>query len=121
MDLARDATVADLRGAVGAGLTSAEHIERCTTIGTAHDQGKTSGTRSTGAIADPVRVTRARPARRAGESADPRRMIGEGTSSHSQRIAHPGACGKTRVLPQNRRTEPGAAGTEVLSAGRHVR
>ncbi len=44
VDLERDATVADVRRAVGAGLRSIEHIKRYTTIGTASDQGKTSGT-----------------------------------------------------------------------------
>ena len=43
VDLQRDATVADLRRAVGAGMRSVEHVKRYTTIGTAHDQGKTSG------------------------------------------------------------------------------
>ncbi|GAA4872037.1 2Fe-2S iron-sulfur cluster-binding protein [Saccharopolyspora cebuensis] len=52
VDLARDATVADLRKAIGAGLTSVEHIKRFTTIGTGHDQGKTSGTLSSGIIAE---------------------------------------------------------------------
>ncbi|MEO5897516.1 MAG: 2Fe-2S iron-sulfur cluster-binding protein [Vicinamibacterales bacterium] len=42
VDLARDATVADLRRAADAGLQSIEHIKRFTTIGTASDQGKTS-------------------------------------------------------------------------------
>jgi sarcosine oxidase subunit alpha len=42
VDLERDATVADLRRATGAGLTSIEHIKRYTTVGTASDQGKTS-------------------------------------------------------------------------------
>jgi sarcosine oxidase, subunit alpha len=43
VDLQRDATVRDLRRALGAGLDSIEHIKRYTTIGTAADQGKTSG------------------------------------------------------------------------------
>ncbi|MBA2720586.1 MAG: (2Fe-2S)-binding protein [Chloroflexi bacterium] len=43
VDLERDATVADIRRATGAGLASIEHIKRYTTIGTAGDQGKTSG------------------------------------------------------------------------------
>ncbi|MFR9732254.1 2Fe-2S iron-sulfur cluster-binding protein [Saccharopolyspora sp. MS10] len=51
VDLARDATVADVRRAVGAGLDSVEHVKRYTTIGTAHDQGKTSGVLTTGIIA----------------------------------------------------------------------
>ncbi|MGW0894319.1 2Fe-2S iron-sulfur cluster-binding protein [Saccharopolyspora sp. NPDC002578] len=52
VDLARDVTVADIRKAIGAGMESVEHIKRYTTIGTAHDQGKTSGTNSTGIIAE---------------------------------------------------------------------
>jgi len=43
VDVQRDATVADIARAVGAGMRSAEHVKRYTTIGTAHDQGKTSG------------------------------------------------------------------------------
>ncbi len=50
IDLQRDATLHDLRRAVGAGLSSIEHIKRYTTIGTAHDQGKTSGMLTIGAI-----------------------------------------------------------------------
>jgi sarcosine oxidase subunit alpha len=52
VDLARDATVADIRKAVGAGMDSVEHVKRFTTIGTAHDQGKTSGILSTGIITE---------------------------------------------------------------------
>ncbi len=42
VDLERDATVADIRRAIGAGLTAVEHVKRYTTIGTGSDQGKTS-------------------------------------------------------------------------------
>ena len=48
VDVQRDATVADLARAVGAGMRSMEHIKRYTTIGTAHDQGKTSGVVASG-------------------------------------------------------------------------
>jgi sarcosine oxidase subunit alpha len=48
VDLQRDATVADLMRAVGAGMSSMEHVKRYTTIGTAHDQGKTSGVVASG-------------------------------------------------------------------------
>ena len=51
VDLQRDATVADIAHAVGAGLRSVEHIKRYTTIGTAHDQGKTSGIVASGIAA----------------------------------------------------------------------
>jgi sarcosine oxidase, subunit alpha len=50
IDMQRDATLHDLRRAVGAGLSSIEHIKRYTTIGTAHDQGKTSGMLTIGAL-----------------------------------------------------------------------
>lgn len=50
IDLQRDATLHDLRRGVGAGLNSIEHIKRYTTIGTAHDQGKTSGMLTIGAL-----------------------------------------------------------------------
>jgi sarcosine oxidase subunit alpha len=56
VDLQRDATVADILRAVGAGLTSVEHVKRHTTIGTAHDQGKTSGVIASGIVADALGV-----------------------------------------------------------------
>ena len=43
VDLQRDLTVADVLRATGAGMRSVEHVKRYTTIGTANDQGKTSG------------------------------------------------------------------------------
>ena len=52
VDLQRDATVADIARAVGAGMRSIEHIKRYTTIGTAHDQGKTSGVIASGVAAE---------------------------------------------------------------------
>jgi sarcosine oxidase subunit alpha len=52
VDLARDATVADVQRAVRAGMRSVEHIKRYTTIGTGPDQGKTSGVLATGVIAE---------------------------------------------------------------------
>ena len=50
IDLQRDATLYDLIRAVGAGLSNIEHIKRYTTIGTAQDQGKTSGMLTIGAL-----------------------------------------------------------------------
>ncbi len=52
VDLQRDATVADIDRAIGAGMRSVEHIKRYTTIGTAHDQGKTSGVIASGIAAE---------------------------------------------------------------------
>ena len=52
VDLQRDATVADIARAVGAGMRSVEHVKRYTTIGTAHDQGKTSGIVASGITAE---------------------------------------------------------------------
>jgi sarcosine oxidase subunit alpha len=43
VDLQRDQTVADIAHALGAGLRSVEHVKRVTYIGTAVDQGRTSG------------------------------------------------------------------------------
>jgi sarcosine oxidase, subunit alpha len=40
VDLERDATVADVRRAIGAGLRSVEHVKRYTSIGTSSEQGK---------------------------------------------------------------------------------
>jgi sarcosine oxidase subunit alpha len=51
VDLQRDATVADLRRAVDAGLDSPEHIKRYTTVGTGFDQGKTSNINALGIVA----------------------------------------------------------------------
>ena len=52
VDIQRDATVSDIRHALGAGMRSLEHIKRYTTIGTAHDQGKTSGIVASGITAE---------------------------------------------------------------------
>lgn len=52
LDAQRDATVADLRRAVDAGLKSPEHVKRFTTIGTASDQGKTAGVVALGVLAE---------------------------------------------------------------------
>jgi sarcosine oxidase subunit alpha len=57
VDLQRDATVADVLRATGAGMRSAEHVKRYTTIGTAHDQGKTAGVSTLGVIAQALGVT----------------------------------------------------------------
>ena len=43
VDLQRDQTVADVRRAVARGITSVEHVKRATYIGTAIDQGRSSG------------------------------------------------------------------------------
>lgn len=52
VDVARDATVADVARSVGAGMRHLEHVKRYTTIGTAHDQGKTSGMLAAGITAE---------------------------------------------------------------------
>jgi sarcosine oxidase subunit alpha len=51
IDLHRDATVADVQRAVGAGMRSLEHIKRYTTIGTGFDQGATCGVNAAGVLA----------------------------------------------------------------------
>ncbi|MDR7300426.1 2Fe-2S iron-sulfur cluster-binding protein [Haloactinomyces albus] len=52
VDLQRDATVADIRSALGTGMRSVEHVKRYTTISTGQDQGKTSGINAIGVIAE---------------------------------------------------------------------
>jgi sarcosine oxidase, subunit alpha len=52
VDQQRDATVTDIVRALGAGMRTVEHVKRYTTIGTAHDQGKTSGVITTGIVAE---------------------------------------------------------------------
>ncbi|MBM4793732.1 sarcosine oxidase subunit alpha family protein [Streptomyces sioyaensis] len=56
VDLQRDATVADIHRAIGAGMRSVEHIKRYTTIGTGQDQGKTGAVVAIGAIAEALGV-----------------------------------------------------------------
>jgi sarcosine oxidase subunit alpha len=56
VDLARDSTTDDILRATGAGLRSVEHVKRYTTIGTAHDQGKTSGIIAAGIVAEVLGV-----------------------------------------------------------------
>jgi sarcosine oxidase subunit alpha len=51
VDLQRDQTVADVWRATAAGMRSVEHVKRYTSIGTAHDQGKTSGVNAIGVVA----------------------------------------------------------------------
>ncbi|MFD9889277.1 2Fe-2S iron-sulfur cluster-binding protein [Amycolatopsis sp. NPDC059027] len=102
VDLQRDATVTDVLRATGAGLRSLEHIKRYTTIGTAHDQGKTSGMIAAGIVADELgtdlaqgRPTTFRPpytsvpfaalaGRDRGELHDPARV----TAIHPWHVAH---------------------------------
>ncbi|WP_432589640.1 2Fe-2S iron-sulfur cluster-binding protein [Streptomyces sp. HD1123-B1] len=56
VDLQRDALVTDVLRATGAGLRSVEHVKRYTTIGTAHDQGRTSGVMTSGIVAEALGV-----------------------------------------------------------------
>ncbi|MEP9382025.1 2Fe-2S iron-sulfur cluster-binding protein [Nocardioides cheoyonin] len=51
VDLQRDQTVADVAKALGAGMTSVEHVKRYTSVGTGGDQGKTSGLVTAGVVA----------------------------------------------------------------------
>ncbi|WP_262697913.1 MULTISPECIES: sarcosine oxidase subunit alpha family protein [Streptomyces] len=52
VDLQRDATVADIRRSTGSGMRGVEHVKRYTSLGTANDQGKTSGVNAIGVIAE---------------------------------------------------------------------
>lgn len=103
VDLQRDQSVADVFRATGAGMRSIEHVKRYTSISTANDQGKTSGTNAIGVIAaalkqpdlsafgstshrapyTPVAFS-ALAGRRRGELFDPARL----TSMHPWHVAH---------------------------------
>ncbi|MFE7159542.1 sarcosine oxidase subunit alpha family protein [Streptomyces sp. NPDC057636] len=52
VDLQRDVTVADVWRSTGAGMRGVEHVKRYTSLGTANDQGKTSGLNAIGVIAE---------------------------------------------------------------------
>ncbi len=52
VDLQRDVTVADVRRSTGAGMRGVEHVKRYTSLGTANDQGKTSGVNAIGVITE---------------------------------------------------------------------
>ncbi|MYV99914.1 FAD-dependent oxidoreductase [Streptomyces sp. SID3343] len=56
VDLQRDALVTDVFRATRAGMRSVEHVKRYTTIGTAHDQGRTSGVIASGIVAEALAV-----------------------------------------------------------------
>jgi sarcosine oxidase subunit alpha len=56
VDLERDATVAGIRRALTAGLTSVEHVKRYTTIGTGSDQGKTANVNAIRVVAELLSV-----------------------------------------------------------------
>ncbi|GAV38035.1 sarcosine oxidase subunit alpha family protein [Streptomyces acidiscabies] len=51
VDLQRDVSVADVLRSTGAGMRGVEHVKRYTSLGTANDQGKTSGVNAIGVIA----------------------------------------------------------------------
>ncbi len=52
VDLQRDVSVADVLRSTGAGMRGVEHVKRYTSLGTANDQGKTSGVNAIGVIAE---------------------------------------------------------------------
>ncbi len=52
VDLQRDVNVADVWRSTGAGMRGVEHVKRYTSLGTANDQGKTSGVNAIGVIAE---------------------------------------------------------------------
>src|SRR4051812_27050531 len=64
VDLERDATVADVRRAIGAGLRGVEHVKRFTTIGTGSDQGKTANVNAIRVAAELLGIHPAELARR---------------------------------------------------------
>ncbi|WP_105972512.1 sarcosine oxidase subunit alpha family protein [Streptomyces geranii] len=102
VDLQRDVSVGDVWRSTGAGMHSVEHVKRYTSLGTANDQGKTSGVNAIGVIAEalggslgelgttayrapytPIAFA-ALAGRERGELFDPERT----TSIHSWHVAH---------------------------------
>ncbi|NUT24931.1 MAG: sarcosine oxidase subunit alpha family protein [Streptomyces sp.] len=102
VDHQRDVTVADVWRSTGAGMRGVEHVKRYTSLGTANDQGKTSGVNAIGVIAEalggslgeigttayrapytPIAFA-ALAGRERGELFDPERT----TSIHSWHVAH---------------------------------
>ncbi|MFE0254735.1 sarcosine oxidase subunit alpha family protein [Streptomyces sp. NPDC059010] len=102
VDHQRDVTVADVWRSTGAGMRGVEHVKRYTSLGTANDQGKTSGVNAIGVIAEalggslgeigttayrapytPIAFA-ALAGRERGELFDPERT----TSLHSWHVAH---------------------------------
>ncbi|WP_328869355.1 sarcosine oxidase subunit alpha family protein [Streptomyces sp. NBC_00287] len=102
VDLQRDVTAGDVLRSTGAGMRGVEHVKRYTSLGTANDQGKTSGVNAIGVIAEflggapgeigttayrapytPVAFA-ALAGRERGELFDPERT----TSIHSWHLAH---------------------------------
>ncbi|MGP4049949.1 sarcosine oxidase subunit alpha family protein [Streptomyces sp. 2A115] len=102
VDLQRDVTVGDVWRSTGAGMRGVEHVKRYTSLGTANDQGKTSGVNAIGVIAEalggslgeigttayrapytPIAFA-ALAGRERGELFDPERT----TSIHSWHVAH---------------------------------
>ncbi|MBC7723853.1 MAG: (2Fe-2S)-binding protein [Burkholderiaceae bacterium] len=57
VDVQRDVTVSEILRATGAGLRSMEHVKRYTTLGTALDQGKTSGLLGSGVVAQELGIS----------------------------------------------------------------
>jgi len=136
VDMQRDATVADIAHAISAGLRSVEHIKRYTTIGTAHDQGKTSGTVASGIVAEisgekmsSLGTTRFRPpytpvafaalaGRARGHLFDPVRV----TAIHDWHIAHGaefedvGQWKRPRYYPRNGEDMHAAVKRETIAA-----
>lgn len=102
VDLQRDVTVADVWRPTGAGMRGVEHVKRYTSLGTANDQGKTSGVNAIGVIAEALGGSLAEigttayrapytpiafaalAGRERGELFDPERT----TSIHSWHVAH---------------------------------
>ena len=123
VDLQRDATVADVLRATGAGLASVEHVKRYTTIGTAHDQGKTSGMIASGIVADALGVDSrrwARPpsGRRTRRSPSPRWPVATAASCSTRPASPRSIPGMSSTAPSSKTSASGNGPGTTRSGGR---
>ncbi|MFE0473803.1 sarcosine oxidase subunit alpha family protein [Streptomyces sp. NPDC058947] len=140
VDLQRDVTVADVRRSTGTGMRGVEHVKRYTSLGTANDQGKTSGVNAIGVLAvilggspgeigttayrapyTPVAFA-ALAGRERGELFDPERT----TSLHAWHVAHGavfenvGQWKRPRYYPRPGEDMDAAVARECRAAREHV-
>ena len=140
VDIQRDQTVADVLDAVEHDLRSVEHVKRATYIGTAIDQGRTSGvltaaivnqalgrrTRTRRARRTPVRRTRRCRSRRsraptAGHLFDPARVTPIHAVARRRAAPRSRTSGSGSVRGTSRWTRPSRWGRAVLREGLAVR
>lgn len=113
VDLQRDATVADIARAVGAGMRSVEHVKRYTSISTGLDQGKIGGDLTIGLLTelldeeDMAAMPAGQPGQWTGDGAEDGGIAQGGRATTAED-------GEAGAVP--RRPSPGAIGTTTFRA-----